>query len=439
MATYDDNIQQAARKRLGLAGAINGTDDTSQSIYRPKPAQPSIAAPPAPEAAANDAAPPATAYSRGQATGQAIGAGTQYAGGVLKRVAQSTFQPALSIAGPVAQFARGVVGADPDKPLLSPISSANAAAPTPTPAPAIPGTVAPAAQPASIAAPPQQRILNTDYGNPDSAAGYSAYGPPDNTGAKAATLARTPTFQQGADAIARNQAVLSRDVGFNQDPTYQAGQQAKSDLTSILNKDPRSPAGVAARNAQVDAQSGFGSARQRNGAYQQALGGLVGQVGDLYRGSMQNVAEDKRGQQALDTEALRGQNELANTNARSLAELNKPQYETGADGNLVRVTGTKAESVTGADKTPLAVPGKINGAYEAAASRHAAELIKAGVDPDEAEQRGLDFAQRVRSGQTGQPAEKAAGQNQKFQEGQVYKDGNGNKAKYVNGKWEPVA
>jgi hypothetical protein len=105
----------------------------------------------------------------------------------------------------------------------------------------------------------------------------------------------------------------------------------------------------------------------------------------------------------------------------------------------VRVTGTKAESVTGADKTPLAVPGKINGAYEAAASRHAAELIKAGVDPDEAEQRGLDFAQRVRSGQTGQPAEKAAGQNQKFQEGQVYKDGNGNKAKYVNGKWEPVA
>jgi hypothetical protein len=397
------------------SGAINGVDDTSQSIYRPLKRKPQTDAatdtpttPSTPAAAATPASTP-SAYDRGaQAramlgnavddSAQSIGALAR-AGGALTR---SAIQPIADIAVPAGNFTRGLVGV-PENASFSPISSAAAATPPqitrPTPAatpsitslPTMTVNAPNAPQPAARTAPTEINNSNVgDYLNSGSARFASTPGT-DDAAAKANLLARTPTFGGGA---------LTRpDISFNQDPVYQAQQQAKSDTASILSRDPRSALGIAARNAQVEA----GDSRTGRANYQRTVEQAIGGIQNNVANAQQTSLEGQRAQAQLENTGLQGQNELTRENVRANAELNKPDYQADANGNLVRVSGTGAKQVTNADGSPLNVPGKINAAYEAAASRHAAELIKAGVDPDEAEQRGIAFAQNIRSGQGGKP------------------------------------
>jgi len=386
-------------------GAINGVGDDSQALYRRKPKpnlddadaadlnstladvnnpaspnSPLGAGKPSPLAGAlgnlNSAQRAAQAYnapagSTAERAGQLVRTGYNIAQIPGEIGARAIGAGASAVGNTVGDFAKGIAGGIS---LPSPISSAAAATPNAAPPPLQrpPTTLptmsvnAPATAPA--ASPAGDRVqLGRTFGTraPDGSVAFSNI--PGQVGYDAG-YDRAGDNIQVAPAAAPNAtagiAALTRPANNSGDQTYEANKQATSDLTSILNRDPRSALGIAARNAQVDAQSGFGSQRQRNETYQQQLGGLVGQVALSQRGALQNAEENQRGQNNLDAETLRGQNELANTNARSIAELSRPQYETDATGNLVRVTGTSAAPVVGADKNPLAVQGKINASEE---------------------------------------------------------------------------
>jgi len=315
-----------------------------------------------------------------------------------------------AVGNTVGNFAKGIAGGIS---LPSPISSASAAEPAAPPLRRPGGLTtlptmtvnAPAAAPQAGGTVPLGRTFGTRA--PDGSIAFSnipgqvGYDPGYDRAGDNIQVA--PAAAPNATAgIATLPGALTRPANNSGDQTYDANKQAASSLTSILNRDPRSALGIAARNAQVDAQSGFGSQRQRTAAYQQQLGGLVGQVAESQRGALQSAEEAQRGQNNLDAETLRGQNELANTNARSIAELSRPQYETDATGNLVRVTGTSAAPVVGADKNPLAVQTKLNGpadaTYHNVFTKAYATHLGLSEDPDTAAQNATKAAQAAVAG-----------------------------------------
>jgi len=168
------------------------------------------------------------------------------------------------------------------------------------------------------------------------AAAYSAPGT-NNDAAVANLLARTPTLEQGADQIARNQAVLSKDVGFNMDPAYMAQQQDKSDLGAIAVKDPRTLAGIAARNAAIDAGSSFGTRQSRAIAYNDTMQSLIDQAGAPVRAATLASKETADTQR----EAMRQAGDTARSNIAAQAQ----RYSADSKGDAVRdVAGTRGDA-----------------------------------------------------------------------------------------------
>lgn len=180
----------------------------------------------------------------------------------------------------------------------------------------------------------------------------------------------------------------SNDYGFNMNPVDMANRQAISDVNAILSHDPRSALGTTARNLSVELSTNP-SMRGRYGSgpspYEQGISHLIGAVGASQAASVKQAEEQDRNATELTRTNLQGQNELARENARSLAEFNRPQYETDASGNLVRVSGTNAQPVTGADKNPLAVLGKINASEEKIYGQALANARNNGSDDPEGE------------------------------------------------------
>jgi hypothetical protein len=196
--------------------------------------------------------------------------------------------------------------------------------------------------------------------------------PAPGTAASAATGGVTPALgalplpQQsgGYDPVAAmNNAEADREA---------AQRGAASDLASILNKDPRSMVGVAARNVSLDFNHnggrGRGGARGGYGGYglapyNQILSQVIAQTGIPVGGA---EAAANRATQFADTnvrENAATQRAVQGDQFRLAGELQKPEYQQDADGNLVRVTGTNAEPVTTGGK-PLSVMGKINASEE---------------------------------------------------------------------------
>jgi len=416
----DDPAQNDEDSQRRLAGAVS----IAGPLSRPAQANPDAAAgAPSPLVGAlgnlNSAQRAAQAYnapagSTAERAGQLVRTGYNIAQIPGEIGARALGAGVSAVGNTVGDFAKGIAGGIS---LPSPISSAAAATPNAAPPlqrPALttlpPMTVN---APASTASPAGDRVqLGRTFGTraPDGSIAFSnvpgqvGYDPGYNNAGDNIQVA--PAAAPNAAATTGLPGALTRpssDVGFNQDPTYQAGQQAKSDIASLLNKDPRSALGIAARNAEVDAQSGFGNQRQRNETYQTKLAGALGGIENNYRGTVQSANEAARNTNALDLEQQRGQNELANTNARSIAELSRPQYETDATGNLVRVTGTSAAPVVGADKNPLAVQGKINASEEKIYGQALANARNNGSDDPEGE--AVKAVQGYRSLQArGQPA-----------------------------------
>lgn len=117
-----------------------------------------------------------------------------------------------------------------------------------------------------------------------------------------------------------------------------AEQFAAADRLAIAMRDPRSAAGIAARNLAVEAQYGRGGARKAaiNGLAQ--LTAATDQAGALaQQGENAQAITDAQGQNALDQTALQGQNALANTALENKGRLQMPrtgQQVTLADGTL---------------------------------------------------------------------------------------------------------
>lgn len=423
------------------SGAINGTDDPTQSVYRKRrigalsfsdsSALPGSLAP-APMKADTSPDPTNTAPAASNGIFIRSGQPTGPSGEYLPRTADTDraartgggkFDPGSTVQNrdfdPVASAldrsqANGAAAFSPT--IASNIPSVSQGGATGSPgvlgralplitSAAVPPQNTPAAPPGATGNPASASPLARPVGDPSSP---DFVGPANDYAARAGVLARTPTFQQGADQVARNQAVLSRDVGFNQDPVYQAQQQARSDTNSILNKDPRSTLGIAARNAELAA----GDSRSGRANYQRTVEQAVGGIQQNVANAQQSSLEGQRSSAQLENTGKQGENALATENVRANAELNKPQYEAGSDGNLVRLSGTGAQPVTLPGGLPLNVPGKINAPVERAhADIYKSALARYEGDPEAQAKAQADadaYKPPVAPGRA-QPAKSAAG------------------------------
>ena len=117
-----------------------------------------------------------------------------------------------------------------------------------------------------------------------------------------------------------------------------AEQFAAADRNAIALRDPRSAAGIAARNLTVDAQYGSGGARRAAAQSLQDLTAGTDAAGiTAQRGENAAAITDAQGQNALDQTALQGQNTLANTALENRGRLQMPragQQVVLADGTL---------------------------------------------------------------------------------------------------------
>jgi len=117
-----------------------------------------------------------------------------------------------------------------------------------------------------------------------------------------------------------------------------AEQFAAADRNAIALRDPRSAAGIAARNLTVDAQYGSGGARRAAAQSLQDLTAGTDAAGiTAQRGENAAAITDAQGQNALDQTALQGRNTLANTALENRGRLQLPragQQVVLADGTL---------------------------------------------------------------------------------------------------------
>lgn len=230
----------------------------------------------------------------------------------------------------------------------------------------------------------------------------------------------------------------SNDVGFNMDPTAVAQRTAQSNIASIFNKDPRSAFGIAARNAQVDLGD-IKSPRSRSGAggptpYQQAISDLVGRANADVTETASQQNDREKNATSLALENQRGQNEMAKEGARSIAELNKPEYQTDANGNLVRVSGTNAQTVN-REGNPLAVQSKINGPLEKIHGEIYNRAIASGMSPEDAQAAADAYRPPGKGAQATQPKQPAVPKNGEVRNGYRFKGGN----PADKNNWEKVA
>lgn len=167
-------------------------------------------------------------------------------------------------------------------------------------------------------------------------------------------LGQLPQPSSYDPAAALNNAEADREA---------AQRGAASDIASILSEDPRSALGIAARNARINLA---GLRDSRTSRYN---GGL-----SPYEAAISSMIDQARGPAAGADSAAGRAGQFAETNLRENAatqrdqlrlvgELQRPQYEQDANGNLVRVAGTTGQPVT-VGGNPLAVTGKINASEE---------------------------------------------------------------------------
>lgn len=160
-----------------------------------------------------------------------------------------------------------------------------------------------------------------------------------------------------------------------------AQRGAASDIASIANEDPRSALGVAARNMRLNSGGAPGGRASRYGrvgpsAFEQGRDALM-------QSALQPAATAA---QRATTQAV----QAGDTTRAGIAE----------QGQMARgVLAARENAAARVDAASInAGRERVNGAITAAASRHAEGLIRAGMDPDEAEQRGIEFAQRTLGG-----------------------------------------
>lgn len=162
----------------------------------------------------------------------------------------------------------------------------------------------------------------------------------------AGVLGRTPELGSAAGYAVTRPA--QQQGGVFHMPSQ--ADQAASDIASALNRDTRTPIGLAMRNADVDAD---GSARGRRGERQRRNEAVVGALADAAKQSAANqgaaAVEGMRNRTDLARAAMDNQGELAR------AQINRPMPSTidMADGTLGAVGADGvARPIVGADGKP---------------------------------------------------------------------------------------
>ena len=146
------------------------------------------------------------------------------------------------------------------------------------------------------------------------------------------TGGRTPSTAEQVATLVRNASVPITGSRPS------AEQFAAADRNAIALRDPRSAAGIAARNLDMEAQYGRGGARRGAALALQALTDGTNAAGiTAQQGENAQALTAAQGQNALDQVALQGQNALANTALENRGRLQMPragQQVTLADGTL---------------------------------------------------------------------------------------------------------
>lgn len=339
--------------------------------------QPDTAAKPAPVAA------PVTAYGAGQSARQGIGAVVNTAANVGSAIAA----PNSNFLRRGGEFGRGLFGAEqtpaaalPAPPVAKPPVTAAPAPVIPVRPSASPASQAGASAPAGGGAAPFAGQYNAGGGAtyatgdgrqgqlPAGVAvvrqknGVNAFGA---TGASVAAATGQPQQQQVASAplamptnlnvpgislpsantsrvsdAERERAALAKQIGDQADLMNFQGldTRGKRDLYASLL---REQSGL---TQQAGSLAGS-AAGQELGAATQAGTSTQAQVGENARAALNEAGANQRNQ-------LTEQG----ANVRALLDLQKPQTITDANGNLIQVTGSKAQPVTGPDGQPIRGP-----------------------------------------------------------------------------------
>ncbi|GAA0721239.1 hypothetical protein [Dokdonella soli] len=160
---------------------------------------------------------------------------------------------------------------------------------------------------------------------------------------------------------------LSRPALSPQGQLANAQQDYASDIASIINQDPRSVLGNAARNAMVGLSNQRTASRYGGGGSspaQDAINHLLSGVQANYQTRAGLAAGDQRGNQELALEGARSadagtaaqrQNQFTLTRD-AMTRSNSDRYVVDpATGQYVALNGTKATPVTGADDKPFSI------------------------------------------------------------------------------------
>jgi hypothetical protein len=233
----------------------------------------------------------------GKSVRGAVGSVVTPVASAVKTAAGAVGDVASDIGTGTTNFARGLAGADElPKPIATAAPAATGATPTTTPAAA----ATPATSPGAAIPGPGGGATATKPGFTTGADGSIQFDNNSVSDANKVALAARNTID--ANSFAHPGAgVAASSVGgtvpgfspdnitrpvpsvinpaASRDAVAAAQKGADSDIASILNKDPRSQLGIAARNAQIDL-GGIKSPRSRSGVsqqspYQEALGSLI--------------------------------------------------------------------------------------------------------------------------------------------------------------------
>lgn len=296
------------------------------------------------------------------------------------------------------------------------------------------------------------------------AAGNVLAGTPELGSAAGYALSRTLSAPQVETPSAYGQARADN---------IEAQRMTASDASSIVTRDTRSALGRAARAADIDARSSFGTKRERAARYAAATSALDAAAGGGLTAQSQLGGEQVRSAGALAQESMRQAGDTARANLNAQAEIarafaNRPaptqvpladgtlgllgqdgtvRSATDAWGNAVRprnqpsaeeikTINDHARLLLGVDKdSGLKRDGTPPTARELRSATAAARAAATAMS--EAQER---MQQQMADDQTDGEARQQASmqQNRRFTVGQEYVDANGRRARFTDNGWEPV-
>jgi hypothetical protein len=379
MAITDNTKKKPVEDGIGAGYGIPG------GITAPAPAPKVMHSAVQPGLAQPAASTPVTAFGAGAATRNAIGSAVDAAGNSLVRNTAALVAPAAKALAAGTNFTAGLAGAQPGAPAapvpaVSPIASAQAAdrpvaapvvqPPTalPSPAPTVqPPTPVPAASP--VVGQFNGRDITRDDANAIAGrVSVAAPGAAPVVGPNGSVAFAPPGSLAGA-AAASGPAQTPLEVPRFTPPTVDtrrvaAAEKERAALVGQLNAQisdmASSPSGL---NSRGERQLYAELIGQRAGLTQQA-GDLAGRAAGDQIGADTTAGVAEVGQAGENARALlreigdnaRTQFTEAGATARNTATLNKPEYATDANGNVVQTQGTKFTPVTGADGSMLTAP-----------------------------------------------------------------------------------